>query len=294
MIDARSSAQLDAALAQLAGGLATPVLDARNRMLDVLAHLEANLDFTDEPDVDPLERASLIEALAASADEIANLIGRLSERDRPESLPRVVLSGPPNVGKSRLFNALVGQDQAIVSSQAGTTRDYLTARCDCEGFVIELIDTAGVEEARDTITRQAQSFRAEQAATADLLLECRAAGISPAVAASGDRACRVLYVWTKADEARPGPSASAMIVTSAVTGAGVAALRSAIARELADSEAGGELPAGTSAPVAAACSLRAMHCKEQPRHLPPAVATSSSPSIFAGPSMNWAKLSESS
>jgi tRNA modification GTPase len=250
VIDARSSARVDAALAQLAGGLATPVLDARNRMLDVLAHLEANLDFTDEPDVDPLERAHLLGALDLSAGEIANLIGRLSQRDRPEALPRVVLTGPPNVGKSRLFNALVGQDQAIVSSLAGTTRDYLTARCDCDGLSIELIDTAGVEEHRDTITQQAQTFRAEQTGTADLVLECRSAGISPATTTSGDRARRVLDVWTKADESLPvpnGASSNDFILTSAVTGAGVAALRSAIARELTDSEAGGDLPAGTSA-----------------------------------------------
>ena len=71
--------------------------------------------------------------------------------DRPEGHPRVVLVGPPNAGKSRLFNAMPGQDQAIVSPQAGTTRDYLTALCDCDGLTVELIDTAGIEEAGDEV-----------------------------------------------------------------------------------------------------------------------------------------------
>ncbi len=129
VIDARNQAQLEAALEQLAGGLSGPILALRDRLLDVLAQLEANLDFTEEPDVDPLGRAALADELAGSAAELRSLAQRLSDRDRPEGYPRVVLVGPPNVGKSRLFNALLERDQAIVSPQAGTTRDYLTALC---------------------------------------------------------------------------------------------------------------------------------------------------------------------
>ncbi len=121
----------------------------------------------------------------SSSAELALLARRLGDRENPEGHPRVVLVGPPNVGKSRLFNALLGRDRAIVSPQAGTTRDYLSALCDCDGLTVELVDTAGIEEAGDSITTQAQALAALQADRADLLLVCRSAD-TPDVA--GDRA----------------------------------------------------------------------------------------------------------
>ena len=108
-----------------------------------------------------------------SAAEVAALADRLRGRDRPEGHPRVVLVGPPNAGKSRLFNALLGQPAALVSPRAGTTRDYLSALCDCDGLTVELIDTAGIEPGIGPIEGRAQALRAEQAARADLLLVCR-------------------------------------------------------------------------------------------------------------------------
>ncbi len=93
VIDAANPAQLDAALQQLAGGLSGPILALRDHLLDVIAHLEANLDFTEEPDVDPLLRAALANELEGSARELQALAQRLDERDRPEGYPRVVLVG---------------------------------------------------------------------------------------------------------------------------------------------------------------------------------------------------------
>ena len=77
------------------------------------------------------------------------LAQRLGDRENPEGHPRVVLTGPPDVGKSRLFNALIGRDRAIVSPHAGTTRDYLSALGNCDGLTVELVDTAGTEEGGD-------------------------------------------------------------------------------------------------------------------------------------------------
>jgi tRNA modification GTPase len=250
VIDARNPEQLDAALEQLAGGLSGPILALRDHLLDVIAHLEANLDFTEEPDVEPMARAAMAEELNRSADELSSICQRLTNRDRPEGHPLVVLVGPPNVGKSRLFNTLLGREQAIVSPQAGTTRDYLSALCNCEGLTFELVDTAGIEVPENAIATQAQALGAIQAGRASLLLECRSA--ETAGACTADRAPERprLHVWTKSDRAGPDPTTAdgtAPIVTSAVTGAGIAALREAIARALREQETDGNLPVGTSA-----------------------------------------------
>jgi len=91
-------------------------------------------------------RAMMAALVAGERDPavLAELAGRLDDRGRPEGHPRVVLVGPPNAGKSRLFNALLGRDRAIVSPQAGTTRDYLTGLCACDGVVVELGSGSGI------------------------------------------------------------------------------------------------------------------------------------------------------
>jgi tRNA modification GTPase len=260
VIEARTPAQLEAALQQLAGGLAGPIVALRDRLLDVLAHLEAGLDFVDEADVDPLGRAALAASLAEAAAEVATLADRLHGRDRPEGHPRVVLVGPPNAGKSRLFNALLGRAQALVSPHAGTTRDYLTARCECAGLTIELIDTAGHEPATTSITARAQDLRSGQVAQADLLLACRSADTDPGDAASTIAADRPqLDVWTKSDLGAPESHAgSGMLTTSAATGAGLAALRLAIATALRGRAAEDDVPTGT----AARCRASLVHASQ--------------------------------
>jgi tRNA modification GTPase len=235
VIDARNTAQLDAALEQLAGGLSHPITALRDRLLDLVAHLEANLDFMEEPDVDPLSRATLVRELEASAEALGRIEQQLSDRERTFDRARVVLVGPPNAGKSRLFNALLGRDRAIVSPQSGTTRDYIAETCDCDGLPVELVDTAGCDEPTDSITTHAQTARDAQASGADLLLECRCAQCSPAPAPAAELGINRIHVWTKADLALPDPATPALepsLLTSAATGAGVPALRTVIAQSL--------------------------------------------------------------
>lgn len=241
VIDARSPAQLDAALRQLAGGISDPITALRDRLLDVLAHLEATLDFAEEPDVDLVGRAALAAELAAAAADVSRLAERLTGRDRPEGLPKVVLVGPPNAGKSRLFNALAEGGQALVSPVAGTTRDYLSARADCLGMAVELIDTAGIDDAGGRIERAAQAQRTAQAEQADLLLVCEPVDhVHPRLIPDG----LALRVATKCDLA---PAPPGTLATSASTGDGLESLRAAIATALTRVETDGDLPAGTSA-----------------------------------------------
>jgi tRNA modification GTPase len=246
VIDATTPAQLDQALRQLAGGLASPIQDLRDRLADVLAHLEANLDFAEEPDVDPLGSEALATSLGEAASEVRALADRFRGRDRPEGRPRVVLVGPPNAGKSRLFNALLGLDRAIVSPVAGTTRDYLEAPCDCDGLIIDLVDTAGAEEAGGAIEKQAQAAREGQSAVADLRLACRSWD-SPSLERSDTTTDRpTLLIWTKAD-ASDHPASGDRLSTSAATGEGIDRLKRAIAEALRSRLADGDLPAGTAA-----------------------------------------------
>lgn len=270
VIDAASPAQLDAALRQLAGGLAGPVARLRDRLLDLVAHLEADLDFADdEPDVDPLARSALADELADGSADLLALSGQLADRDRPEVAPRVALVGPPNAGKSQLFNALIGLDRALVSPQAGTTRDYLEAQCDCDGLAVDLIDTAGFEPAADDpIAQRAQSHRADQASRADLRLECRSiddpGGFD--LPSGIDR----LRVRTKSD-LDPTSADPGTVTTSARTGAGLPILRSAIAASLRSQAADGDAVAGTGA-----------RCREALERAAQALGTASQTMIAGG------------
>jgi len=150
VIEADNRGQFDAALAQLAGGIARPMTDVRNTLADLLAELEAGLDFVEE-DVAFISPELLDHQLAAAQQRVAETIEQLSSRGDASDVPQVALIGPPNIGKSSLFNALTrgGEhhaDGALVSDRPGTTRDYLVARVELGGLVCRLIDTAGVDE----------------------------------------------------------------------------------------------------------------------------------------------------
>ena len=231
VIEARTPGQLDAAVRQLAGGLAGPVRDLRDRLLDRLVDLEANLDFVDEADIPPVVREALMDELDDSSRRLAELRSRHRSRGRSESRPVVVLAGPPNAGKSRLFNALLGDDRAIVAPIAGTTRDDLSAPSECDGLQIELVDTAGEDIAASPIAEAAQDRRAARLAEADLVIHCVASDGRDASVSAPAEERRTLVVATKADLSHELTSTSS-IATSALTGDGLPALRSAIAGRL--------------------------------------------------------------
>ena len=235
VIDARGNHDLHAALDQLAGGLARPLAAARELLVDLLSHLEAGLDFVEE-DIEFISSAELARQLAGVAAAVDAASEQLATRFTADDAVRVALVGWPNVGKSSLFNALsTGSSLALVSSESGTTRDYLAAAIELGGLPAVLVDTAGVEAdslAPDaaSISAAAQRFAAEQSLRADVRLLCLDATRSlnnwerDQLAVDGGPR---LIVWTKCDRAQPPPVAGT-IETSATNGLGLSQLRRAL------------------------------------------------------------------
>jgi tRNA modification GTPase len=172
VIEARDPAQLHTALRQMAGGLSVPLQALREALLDLLAHLEAGLDFVEE-DIEFITPAQLAAQLDGAQREVARLLQQIGTRHHSDELPRVVLLGTANVGKSSLFNALAGGEYALVSPWAGTTRDFLTAELQVRGRRFLLVDTAGTApQASGPLEAAAQHQRTEQQRDAALRLLC--------------------------------------------------------------------------------------------------------------------------
>lgn len=253
VVDAADERGLAGALKQMAGGLAEPLKHLRSDLLNLIADLEAGLDFVEE-DIEFIDRASLVARITAACEAVVSLSARMAARSDATELPRVVLIGKPNAGKSTLFNALTGGERALVSPLAGTTRDYLTCRLTFDGIECELIDTAGLEvndldtkapgleDSAQTIASASQSATFEQRRTADVILLCLD-GRAPVAAPI--EATPTLIVRTKSDLA-PIPISEPLAVSS-TTGAGLETLKHAIARELVAVQARGSDVVGTTA-----------------------------------------------
>jgi len=268
IIDAADGQEFERALAQLAGGLAGPLGALRERLLDGLAHLEAGLDFVDE-DIEFISDDQLAGELTEAAEVVRALVDRMAERTETDERVRLVLVGKPNVGKSSLFNALVARDAALVSPQAGTTRDYLTAPLDLNGLRCELIDTAGLEpvEALASIQADAQSATAAQQRSAHLELLCfdSTRPLAPSelllvnTPASGLR----LIVWTKSDRAASDSTTQSGVHVSARTGVGLDVLREQCRALALAARAGSGSVVATTAVRARESLRQALECLER-------------------------------
>jgi tRNA modification GTPase len=249
VIDAQTDLELRAALDQLSGGLSSSIVRLRGDLLDLLADLEAGLDFADEA-IEFVSHRALVGRLGLARDGIGSLLERAAGRMRPAPRSRVVLAGLPNAGKSTLFNRLVGSNAAIVSDVAGTTRDYLAAEVNFEGLAATLIDTAGHDETAKGISHEAQKQSRRQTDEADLVLWCRAAD-QPAEslqhARLPDANERILPVTTKCDLVQAAGADHHTQPVSAHSGAGLKELASAIAARLSRPAAGARQLVGTTA-----------------------------------------------
>jgi tRNA modification GTPase len=238
VIDSQSQQELHVSLRQLAGGLSGPLQDLREKLIDLLAHLEAGLDFVEE-DIEFISTGELVAELDSVLNSVEAIRRRLTTRGSAGSELRVALVGLPNVGKSSLLNALAGEAAAIVSDQAGTTRDYVTRQVALDGMAITLVDTAGIEgcEQPGSIAFEAQHATTLQQSDASLTLLCLD-GTRPLdpwevrQLETADAGLRLIVV-TKSDVGTIHELPGQAIRTSSVTLEGITLLRAEIRNMLA-------------------------------------------------------------
>tara|TARA_R110000824_G_scaffold118960_14_gene271922 strand:- start:42315 stop:43556 length:1242 start_codon:yes stop_codon:yes gene_type:complete len=223
LIDAETEGQRRQALRQMEGALGQLYEGWRGRLLRVLAYAEADIDFADEDLPDDLV-TRLGPEITALVSEIQSHLedGRRGERLRDGV--EVAIVGPPNVGKSSLLNRLAGRDAAIVSDEAGTTRDVLEVRLDLGGVPVTLADTAGLRDADGAVEKEGIRRGLARAESADLRLVM----VAPdgkggwegdfALARSGD-----LRICNKTDVGQ-APVEGDVMAISVLTGEGVEAL----------------------------------------------------------------------
>jgi tRNA modification GTPase len=169
LIDAATPLQAQTAFDQLEGTLSARIGSLDRSLLDLIARLEASLDFPDEGYhfIEPRD-------VAARANELVGELNTLLSHEARGRLIRegatVVITGRVNAGKSSLFNALIGRERAIVTDVPGTTRDLVTETMDLDGLAITLVDTAGERETLDPVEREGVSRAAGARDAADLAL----------------------------------------------------------------------------------------------------------------------------
>ena len=178
LLTAETESQRQSALALAEGGLGRRVAGWQAELLGISARIEAEFDFSDEGDVAKGGGRLWLERLCALGDEMAVMLAAPGA-ERLRDGVRVVLAGPPNSGKSSLFNSLIDRDAAIVSEIAGTTRDRIEAPVALDGVPLLLIDTAGLRESGSSIEAIGVARAEDAMANADIVLWLGESGEAP-------------------------------------------------------------------------------------------------------------------
>jgi tRNA modification GTPase len=226
VIEASSERAWRLAQAQLEGGLGAVLTGFRARVTELLAEVEACIDFPEEGEEYLGHHDVAARARSLGAD-IARLAGTFTLGKALREGIEVAIMGPVNAGKSSLFNRLAGRERAIVDSSPGTTRDFVEVSVVWAGIPVTLIDTAGERAAESPVERQGIEMGRQRAAEADVRLYMHSAEepvpLMPPEPAGGGRE---LHIVGKGDLLRNVETA--LLVTSARTGTGIEALKQAI------------------------------------------------------------------
>jgi tRNA modification GTPase len=202
LVRARSDRALRAARATLGGDLSRRVAALDAELIEVLAEVEARLDFPRDVR-EAAETGALAARCAAAAASLREWIARLPSSRRREGGVRVAIVGAPNVGKSSLLNALLGFERAIVSDEPGTTRDTVEGSIWLDGAEWRLTDTAGLRETSDPVERAGVARTEREAAVSDLTIVVRDCSRPEAGAADAERLRSAgglaIVAWNKSD-----------------------------------------------------------------------------------------------
>ncbi|SEL65777.1 tRNA modification GTPase trmE [Sphingomonas palmae] len=215
LLAAETEAERKSAFAAAEGEISRAVAGWLSRISQASAQIEAALDYSDEDDVASSDLSHITAEVADLASEIASVLDRPTVERLREGVT-IVLAGPPNAGKSSLFNALLARDAAIVTSQAGTTRDTLEAVVQRGGTAFVLIDTAGLRQHTDDAIERIGMERADRAiGRADLVLWLGDPGKAPDGA---------VLVHARADAPDRAPAPTNALATAVNDPASIAAL----------------------------------------------------------------------
>ena len=170
LVEAETEAQRRQAQ-RIAGGALSRECDAlRASLIEAMAAVEAQIDFSDVEDADGLTLDAVKRAARGAIERIDRALATADAAERLREGFTVVIAGPPNVGKSTLMNALAGREVAITSPIAGTTRDLIEVFLDLRGYPVTLVDTAGIRDSVDPIEQEGVARARRRAGSADLTL----------------------------------------------------------------------------------------------------------------------------
>jgi len=235
LVEADTEMQRRQALRQAEGDLARLYDGWRERLVVLLATVEAEIEFPDED-----HESAVTETIRSKISPLlSDMSQHLEDQHRGERLRdgvSVAIVGVPNAGKSSLLNALARRDAAIVSATEGTTRDVIEVHLDLGGYPVLVADTAGLRDAAEAVEAEGVRRALDRAGQADLVLHVvDGTNPQPLPRALANREKDVLAVWNKADLAPPPDTlAAGAVIVSAATGEGLGALLGRVQRAVAD------------------------------------------------------------